>query len=103
MKLSNILVGKGGKLRLTGFGLGALRVPQLGVADGYPAPEFLNGTSIGPRSDIYSLGAVIFHALTEQNPAQAANIGRARTQWHLPAAVSREAKSSVKLHATAAK
>ena len=73
LKLSNILVGKGGKLRLTGFGLGALRVPQLGVADGYPAPEFLNGTSVGPRSDIYSLGAVIFHALTEQNPAQAAN------------------------------
>jgi serine/threonine protein kinase len=71
LKLSNILVGAGGKLKLTGFGLGALRLAQLGKADGYPAPEFLNGSGIGPRSDIYSLGAVIFHALTELNPVGA--------------------------------
>jgi tetratricopeptide (TPR) repeat protein len=71
LKLSNILVGAGGKLKLTGFGLGALRLAQLGKADGYPAPEFLNGSGIGPRSDIYSLGAVIFHALTELNPVSA--------------------------------
>ena len=71
LKLTNILVGAGGKLKVTGFGLGALRLPQLGKADGYPAPEFLNGTAVGPRSDIYSLGAVIYHALTEQNPTEA--------------------------------
>ena len=71
LKLTNILVGTGGKLKVTGFGLGALRLPQLGKADGYPAPEFLNGTAVGPRSDIYSLGAVIYHALTEQNPTEA--------------------------------
>lgn len=68
LKLTNVLVGAGGKLKLAGFGLGALRLPQLGKADGYPAPEFLNGTAIGPRSDIYSLGALIFHALTGRNP-----------------------------------
>ncbi len=71
LKLTNILVGAGGKLKVTGFGLGALRLPQLGKADGYPAPELLNGTAVGPRSDIYSLGAVIYHALTEQNPTEA--------------------------------
>ena len=69
LKLTNILIGAGGKLKLTGFGMGALRVAQLGRADGYPAPEFLSGAAIGPRSDLYSLGAVIFHALTGINPA----------------------------------
>jgi len=71
LKLTNIFVGAGGKLKVTGFGIGALRLPQLGKADGYPAPEFLNGTAVGPRSDIYSVGAVIYHALTEQNPTEA--------------------------------
>jgi len=69
LKLTNILIGAGGKIKITGFGMGALRVAQLGRADGYPAPEFLSGAAIGPRSDIYSLGAVIFHALTGSNPA----------------------------------
>ena len=30
LKLTNILIGAGGKLKLTGFGMGALRVAQLG-------------------------------------------------------------------------
>lgn len=68
LKLTNILIGAGGRLKLAGFGLGVLRLPQLGKADGYPAPELLNNTAIGPRSDIYSLGAAIFHALTGRNP-----------------------------------
>jgi len=68
LKLGNILVGQGGQLKLTGFGFGALRGAALGKADGYPAPELLSGAGIGPRSDIYSLGAVLFHALTGENP-----------------------------------
>ncbi|HXV59492.1 MAG TPA: protein kinase, partial [Vicinamibacteria bacterium] len=68
LKPTNILVGKGGKLRLSGLGFGALRLPQLGRADGYPSPEFLNGGLFDARADIYALGAVIFHALTGFNP-----------------------------------
>jgi len=68
LKLTNILVGKAGKLKIAGFGLGALRVRELGPADGYPSPEFLDGAPFGIRSDIYALGALIFHALTGQNP-----------------------------------
>ena len=68
LKPANILVAGGGKLRLTGFGLGALRLPHLGRADGYPSPELLSGSPVDPRSDIYSLGAVIFHALTGFHP-----------------------------------
>jgi len=68
LKPSNILVGKGGKLRIAGFGLGALRLRELGRADGYPSPEFLSGAAFDARGDIYALGAVIFHALTGLHP-----------------------------------
>ena len=68
LKLTNILVGKAGKLKIAGFGLGALRIRELDPADGYPSPEFLGGAPFGIRSDIYALGALIFHALTGQNP-----------------------------------
>jgi tetratricopeptide (TPR) repeat protein len=68
LKPSNILVAKAGKLKIAGFGLGALRVRELDPADGYPSPEFLGGAPFGIRSDIYALGALIFHALTGQNP-----------------------------------
>jgi tetratricopeptide (TPR) repeat protein len=68
LKPSNILVGKGGKLRLAGFGLGALRLRELGRADGYPSPEFLAGAPFDVRSDVYALGGVIFHALTGFHP-----------------------------------
>jgi tetratricopeptide (TPR) repeat protein len=68
LKLTNVLVSKGGKLRVTGFGLGALRTPALGRADGYPSPEFLAGTTSDRRSDLYSLAAMIYHALTGQAP-----------------------------------
>jgi tetratricopeptide (TPR) repeat protein len=68
LKLTNILVGKAGKLKIAGFGLGALRIRELDPADGYPSPEFLGGAPFGIRSDIYALGALIFHAVTGQNP-----------------------------------
>lgn len=68
LKPTNVIVGKGGNLKLTGFGLGALRVRQLGKADGYPSPEFLSGGAFDQRSDIYSLGALLFHAITGQHP-----------------------------------
>jgi tetratricopeptide (TPR) repeat protein len=68
LKPSNILVGKGGKLRLAGFGLGALRIRELGRADGYPSPEFLAGAPFDVRCDVYALGGVIFHALTGFHP-----------------------------------
>ncbi len=68
LKLTNIIVGKGGKLKIAGFGLGALRIRELDPKDGYPSPEFLGGAPFGVRSDIYALGALIFHALTGQNP-----------------------------------
>jgi serine/threonine-protein kinase len=88
LKPSNILVAKAGKLKVAGFGLGALRVRELDPADGYPSPEFLAGAPFGIRSDIYALGALIFHALTGQNPGPgaSANGSPPRLKQYLPEA-----------------
>ncbi len=90
LKLTNLLVGKAGKLKIAGFGLGALRVRELDPADGYPSPEFLSGAPFGVRSDIYAVGALIFHALTGQNPVAgegpAANGSPPRLRQLLPEA-----------------
>lgn len=68
LKPTNVIIASGGKIRVTGFGLGALRTPALGTADGYPPPEFLAGTTGDRRSDLYSLAALIVHALTGRRP-----------------------------------
>jgi tetratricopeptide (TPR) repeat protein len=69
LKMTNVLVTKGGKLKLAGLGLGALRIPALPKADGYPSPELVGGLQTDARSDIYSLGGMIFHGLSGQHPS----------------------------------
>lgn len=69
LKMTNVLVAQGGKLKLSGVGLGALRIPALGKADGYPSPELVGGLQTDARSDIYSLGGMIFHGLSGQHPS----------------------------------
>jgi hypothetical protein len=75
LKMTNVLVAKGGKLRLTGIGMGALRTSRLDQSDGYPAPEFLQGQALDARADIYSLGAMIFHGLSGKTPAEQIQAG----------------------------
>ncbi|MEE9263834.1 MAG: protein kinase [Vicinamibacteria bacterium] len=81
LKLTDVLVAKGGKLRLSGVGLGALRTPALGKGDGYAPPEFLAGNRVDVRTDIYSLGGLLFHGMTGLHPAspQAAANGASPT------------------------
>jgi len=70
LKMTNVLVAKGGKLRLTGIGMGALRTSSLDLNDGYPSPELRGGQAPDERSDIYSLGAMIFHGLSGRTPSE---------------------------------
>ncbi len=67
-----VVVGNDGEAIVTGFGLarGLLanldRVDVHGMAAPYLAPEVLHTSSSSRRSDVYSLGAILFHLLTGQ-------------------------------------
>ncbi len=67
----NVLIGQDGTVRLTDFGLASLADA---VADevrgtlGTLAPEVVRGDPATARSDLFSLGAVLAHALTGRPP-----------------------------------
>ncbi len=68
---SNVLVSNLGAVKLTDFGIvKVLETPamtQVGVVKGkyaYMAPEQLRGEPVDHRSDVFSLGVVLFEALT---------------------------------------
>ncbi|MEM0963705.1 MAG: serine/threonine-protein kinase, partial [Bacteroidota bacterium] len=68
---ANVLLGADGAVKLTDFGLASLA----GEADrevrgtlGTLAPEAVRGDSVTPAADLFSLGAVLVHALTGRTP-----------------------------------
>ena len=72
IKPSNILLSADGTPRITDFSIALMNAPgaaaagRPGVAEGTPnymAPEQVRGRDIGPRSDLYALGAVMFELL----------------------------------------
>ncbi|MBI5777881.1 MAG: protein kinase [Planctomycetes bacterium] len=85
IKPGNILLGKGGQVYLTDFGLAkelsgldrslTLSGTAVGTPD-YMSPEQAMGQKarIDQRSDIFSLGATLYHTLTGQLPFQGAEL-----------------------------
>ena len=75
VKPSNILIDEDLRPMLTDFGISKL-MTQLTIGDtlagfwsgGYASPEQREGKTATSASDVYSLGAVFFHLLSEQEP-----------------------------------
>ncbi|EAQ79009.1 serine/threonine-protein kinase [Blastopirellula marina] len=84
VKPANILIDKEGNVKISDFGIarlfGATGVTAdggiIGTAD-FMAPEQAFGEPVSPRSDLYSLGAVIYAMLAKQPPFRAKTVTEA--------------------------
>jgi serine/threonine-protein kinase len=74
IKPHNIIVGSDGRLKVTDFGIarsGASQMTEAGSIVGtaqYLSPEQARGAPVDPRSDLYSLGIVLYEMLTGKVP-----------------------------------
>jgi serine/threonine protein kinase/ribosomal protein S27E len=84
LKPANVLLDQDNQPKVTDFGLAKLTeggseltgTGQILGTPSYMPPEQATGdlSRIGPRADIYSLGAVLYYLLTGRPPFQAANV-----------------------------
>ena len=93
VKPANILLDPGGFAKVTDFGIAraaqATTLTGTGMVLGsanYVAPEQAQGITVGPATDQYSLGCVLFEAICGQPPYRGANAVAIATQ-HVDAPV----------------
>lgn len=90
VKPANILLTKDGVAKLSDFGLARLELDdaearRMGTPD-YISPEQARGGKVDDRTDLYSLGATLFHMLTGRPPYVGPDASSVLAQ-HLTAAV----------------
>ncbi|MCR8641708.1 Stk1 family PASTA domain-containing Ser/Thr kinase [Paenibacillus sp. N1-5-1-14] len=80
IKPHNILIGRNGRVKVTDFGIArattSSSITQTGSVIGsvhYFSPEHAKGTNAGEKSDLYSLGIVLFQMLTGKLPFRGEN------------------------------
>jgi serine/threonine protein kinase len=93
VKPGNILIGPGERAKVTDFGIAkaaaSATLTRTGMVLGsanYVAPEQATGDGVGPAADQYSLGCVLFEAVTGQTPYTGRNPVAIATQ-HVSAPV----------------
>jgi serine/threonine protein kinase len=91
VKPANVMVGRGGKTKLTDFGIARLvdaaKVTSTGLMVGtasYLAPEQVSGEPIGPPVDIYALGLVLLEAFTGVREYEGPAVEAAMARLHRP-------------------
>jgi tetratricopeptide (TPR) repeat protein len=86
IKAQNVMREAGGRLVLMDFGAGQILQPEgtgagLGRVTGTPlylAPELLGGQPATVRSDIYSLGVLLYHLVTNAYPVRVGSLDELR-------------------------
>src|SRR5438045_2999898 len=74
IKPHNVVVGLDGRVKVTDFGIARSQASQMTEAGSivgtaqYLSPEQAKGAPVDPRSDLYSLGIVLYEMLTGQVP-----------------------------------
>ena len=84
LKPDNVLVSRRGEVKITDFGLATLRdqptVTQEGMVVGTPAymaPEQATGGEIGPATDLFAVGLILFEMLTGKRLLEGASLAEA--------------------------
>ncbi len=68
LKPGNILLGRGGVVKVSDVGMGGSGEGSVAGTPGYTAPECWEGNRPDVRSDIYSIGVMGYEALTGKHP-----------------------------------
>ncbi|MCP4547308.1 MAG: protein kinase [bacterium] len=75
LKPANIMIDRKGRALITDFGLAAMLADTVSEADGsaagtmaYMAPEQLKGSELSLKSDLFSLGIILYEIFTGQPP-----------------------------------
>ena len=79
IKPSNIVIDPYGNIKLTDFGIAGPPQDKDVNIEGTPsylAPEVINGDSLDGRADIYALGVMAFHMLTNSLPFSASTLAK---------------------------